>query len=76
MNVRNSLTKELVSDPGRPTKSALAGRFLSSEIRAGLKCLSRALGFEKLHDVVPEDWAIPDSGFAVEAIEAASALCQ
>ena len=75
MNMRSNLTRELVSDPGRPTKPALASRFLSSEIRAGLKRLSRALGFEKLHDVVPENWAIPDSEFAVKAIEAASALC-
>ena len=66
---------ELVSDPGRPSKPMLAGRFLRSEIRAGLKRLSRALGFQRLHDVVPEDWSIPDSGVAVQAIETASSFC-
>jgi hypothetical protein len=75
MDAPSDLTKELVSDPGRPAWPALAGRFLRSEIRAGLQRLSRALGFQRLQNVVPEDWAIPDSGFAVQAIEAASALC-
>lgn len=66
---------QLVSDPGRPSKLVLAHRFLSSEVRTGLRRLSRALGFHKLHDAVPEDWAIPDSKFAVQAIETANALC-
>lgn len=65
----------LVSDPGRPTKPVLAGRFLRSEIRAGLRRLSRTLGFHKLQDAVPENWAIPDSEFAVQAVQTASALC-
>jgi hypothetical protein len=75
MSINIDLTKELVSDPGRPAKPVLAGRFLRSELRAGLKRLSRALGLQKLHDAVPEDWAIPDSEFAAQAIEAASTLC-
>ena len=75
MDIGSNLSVELVSDPGRPAKPVLAGRFLRSEIRAGLKRVSRVLGFHKLHDVVPDDWAIPDSELAVQAIEAASALC-
>jgi hypothetical protein len=75
MDMRSNLSAELVSDPGRPAKPVLDGRFLRSEIRAGLKRLSRALGFHKLHDVVQDDWAIPDSELAVQAIEAANALC-
>ena len=75
MGARIDLSSQLASDPGRPARPVLAGRFLRSEIRAGLKRLSRALGFEKLYDVVPEDWAVPDSSFSAQAIEAASALC-
>jgi hypothetical protein len=52
----------------------LAGRILRSEVRAGLRRLSRTLGFHKLQDAVPQDWSIPDSAFALQAIEVASAL--
>ena len=64
----------LASDPGRPAKPVLAARFMQSEIRNGLRRLSRVLGFHKLLDAVSEDWAIPDSEFAVKAIETAAAL--
>lgn len=66
---------QLVSDPGRPSKLVLGRRFLTAEVKTGLRRLSRTLGFQKLHDAVPEDWAIPDSEFAVQAIAAATALC-
>jgi hypothetical protein len=33
------------------------------------------LGFHKLQNAVPEDWAAPDSEFAVQAVQTASALC-
>ena len=66
---------ELFTDPGRPSKPVLAGRFARSELRAGLQRLSRKLGFQKLHEAVPENWAIPDSAFAVQAIEVATTLC-
>lgn len=65
----------LVSDPGRPSKPVLVGRLLRSEMRGGLRRLSRRLGFHKLQGAVPEDWAIPDSAFAVQAVQTASALC-
>ena len=73
MNEHN--TTELVSDPGRPSKPILAGRLLRSEIRASLRRLSRMLGLQTLENAMPADWAIPDSAFAVQAIEAASTLC-
>ncbi len=66
---------ELISDPGRPSKPVLASRFARSEIRAGLRRLSRLLRFQKLKDAVPTDCTIPDSAFAVKAIEVARALC-
>jgi HD domain len=65
----------LVSDPGRPSVPVLAGRFLRAEATSGFQRLARTLGFQKLHAAVPEDWMIPDSGIAVQAIEAASAVC-
>ena len=65
----------LVSDPGRPSVPVLASRFLRAEASSGFQRLARAFGFQKLHAAVPEDWVIPDSGIAVEAIEAASAVC-
>lgn len=68
-------TTQLVSDPGRPSKPVLAKRFISAEIKMGIQRLSRALGIQKLHEALPDDWAIPDSQFAAQAIEAASALC-
>jgi len=73
MNKNN--TTNLVSDPGRPSKPVLAGRLVRSEIRAGLQRLSRKMGFRKLYEAVPENWAIPDSAFAMQAIDLANALC-
>lgn len=68
-------TTQLVSDPGRPSKPALAIRFASSEFRAGMQRLARRLGLQKLHAAVPEHWQIPDSAFAGQAIEAVNRLC-
>ena len=66
---------DLVVDPGRPSKPVLASRFFRAELRAGLKRTSIKLGLQKLHEAVPENWAIPDSEFAVRAMEIASSLC-
>ena len=68
-------TTQLVSDPGRPSKPALATRFARSEFRAGMQRLARRLGLHKLHEAVPKDWKIPDSAFAKQAIEVASQQC-
>lgn len=65
----------LVVDPGRPSTPALVGRILRTEFRGGVKRLTRALGITPLYDVVPNDWKIPDSEFAIQAIEQAEALC-
>ena len=73
--MNNTITTQLVSDPGRPSKPALAKRFMSAEIKMAMRRLSRRLGMQKLHDALPDDWAIPDSRFAAQAIEAASTLC-
>lgn len=70
----NSTTK-LAIDPGRPSRPVLATRFARSEFRTGLQRISRVLGFKRLQDAVPENWAIPDSAIAVQAIEVASNLC-
>ncbi len=40
-----------------------------------MRRMSRALGFNKLHDALPDNWAVPDSSIATQAIEAAVALC-
>ena len=65
----------LVSDPGRPGKPVLAGRFMRSEFRSAIRRLSRLLGLQSLHDALPQDYAIPDSAFALQAIEVATTLC-
>ena len=49
MDMVSNLSVELVSDPGLPAKPVIAGRFLRSEIRAGLKRLSRAYGPAAVH---------------------------
>lgn len=74
MQMRKDSARILVSDPGRPSKPVLATRFARSEIRAGLQRLSRVLGLQKLEQAVPEDWAIPDSALAVQAVQTASTL--
>ena len=65
----------LARDPGRPSKPVLATRFARSEFRAGIGRLARTLGLKTLADAVPNDWKIPDSAVARQAIETASALC-
>jgi hypothetical protein len=64
----------LADDPGCPSKALLASRFARSEIRMGFKRLSRSLGFQKLQEALPGDWAIPDSALALQAIEVANSL--
>lgn len=65
----------LVPDPGRPGTRQLLARVMRSEFRAGMRRLSRAFGVTRLYDSLPEDRQIPDSAFAKQAIEYASALC-
>jgi hypothetical protein len=65
----------LVEDPGRPSTPRLIGRVMHAEIRGGLKRLSRTLGLTRLNELIPENWAIPDSDFAKQAIEEVGALC-
>ncbi len=65
----------LVADPGRPDNVRLASRFVRSELRAAMRRLSRTLGLSKLHDALPADWTVPDSAFALQAVQAATALC-
>jgi hypothetical protein len=73
--MNTSITTQLVSDPGRPSKPVLAKRFVSAEIKMSMRRLSRRLGLQKLNDALPDTWAIPDSQLAAQAIEAASTLC-
>ena len=73
MQQENSIV--LATDPGRPSKLELGGRFARYELGAALQRLSRKLGFTKLHEAVPEDWAIPDSEWTRQAIEYANNLC-
>jgi hypothetical protein len=76
MNDRHApLIPPLVVDPGRPATATLVGRVLHGEIRGGLKRLTRTLGLARLDQVIPENWAIPDSEFARQAIEKACVLC-
>lgn len=70
-----AVTPALAADPGRPSTAVLGARFMKSELQMLLNRLLRAAGLRKLHDALPQDWAIPDSQFAVQAIEHARALC-
>jgi HD domain len=65
----------LVADPGRPQTGTLIRRVLSAEIRGGLRRLMHTLGLPRLNTITPEDWAIPDSEFAQQAITYATHLC-
>jgi hypothetical protein len=65
----------LAVDPGRPSTPTLAVRFVGSEIRGRIRKLSIQLGFTRLHDALPQDWAIPDSSIAAQAIEMAQDIC-
>lgn len=64
----------LVSDPGRTKSSTLITRVVGSGLRGGARCLVRTLGMERLHDAVLNDWKIPHSEFAREAIEHAETV--
>lgn len=72
---RLDATQSLVPDPGRPSAPVLIGRVLKTEFKARLRSLALVLGTAKLHEVVPEDWAIPDSRFCKQAVDLASTLC-
>lgn len=65
----------LIPDPGRPSTPTFAVRLMRSEFDLILQRLLRQLGLRKLHELVPGEWAIPDSQFAKDAIAYAEALC-
>ncbi len=73
--MQNNVIPDLVIDPGRPAVPTLIGRVIGAEIRGNLRRLTRVLGLTRLHQAVPEEWAVPDSAFAKQAIEVASTLC-
>ncbi|MGI9326298.1 MAG: HD domain-containing protein [Pseudomonadales bacterium] len=76
MNVsRQGSTTQLVADAGRPSTTALVGRFLGAEVRGRIRALSIRLGIRKLYEALPADWEIPDSKFAQQAVAAAQELC-
>jgi hypothetical protein len=75
MITRNlTIAPSLVPDPGRPKTPILISRVLKSEFQGRLRRLGRTMGFVKLDEVVSEDWAIPDSEFAKQAIAVANEL--
>lgn len=65
----------LVPDSGRPTTILLGLRFARSELQAALARLLRAIGLRRLHAIVPEDWAIPDSELARRSLAYAQTVC-
>lgn len=65
----------LVNDPGRPGMPRLAARYLRSEFQLLVKRILHRAGLDNLHPVLPEQWAIPDSDFAIHAIEYARLIC-
>jgi hypothetical protein len=65
----------LIVDPGRPSTPRLAVRFMRSEIDMASKRLLRKVGLLKLYELVPQEWALPDSPFAKSAIAYAEQHC-
>lgn len=72
---RQGATIVLVPDAAKPSKPALATRFLGAEIRGQIRALSIRLGIRKLHEALPAHWEIPDSKFAQQAMDVAQQLC-
>ena len=73
-HIANSASN-LAPDTGRNSKPRQISRYIASEIRERAFRASLALGLKRLQDVVPDDWAAPDSGLADEARMLASELC-
>ncbi len=65
----------LIPDPGRPSTPVLGVRFVRSEVQIAIKQFLGKLGLIKLSDILPSDWAVPDSVFAQHALEYAQTLC-
>lgn len=57
----------LTPDPGRPTKSTLIPRMIKMKLGDSVRRLKIATGIQKQLDVLPSDWAIPDSALATSA---------
>lgn len=70
-----SRTSHLAPDSGRIGKPRQISRFIRSAMRERVFRASLALGVKKLHAVVPDDWAAPDSRLADEARLLARELC-
>ncbi len=55
------------TDPGRPAKSTLIPRMIKMKIADRVRRFKIATGVQKQLEVLPEDWAIPDSALATNA---------
>ena len=55
------------TDPGRPAKSTLIPRMIKMKIADRVRWFKIATGVQKQLEVLPEDWAIPDSELATNA---------
>lgn len=65
----------LAPDTGRNSKPKQISRYIASELRDRAFRAALALGLKRLRDVVPDDWAAPDSRLADEARTLATELC-
>lgn len=64
----------IANDPGRLPKSTLIPRFIKMKLEDRLRRLKIATGLRRQFDVLPADWAIPDSSLATGAAALASEL--
>ena len=65
----------LAPDTGRNSKPKQISRYIASALRERAFRASLVLGLKRLRDVVPDDWAAPDSRLADEARAFATELC-
>jgi len=65
----------LAVDPGRSAKPFLILRFMRAGLRGARRDLALKLGLRRLHEVLPDQWQVPDSDLAQKAQRLAESLC-
>ncbi len=65
---------DISTDPGRPRKPVLVSRLVGMKLGDQLRRVKIATGIRRQFDVLPDDYAIPDSALATGAAAVASEL--
>jgi hypothetical protein len=65
---------QLAVDPGRRSPATLLWRFMTSDVREGVRRARRRLGLHELRDLTPDAYRAPDSPLAKAALELATSV--